>query len=120
MFTRLLLGFVLGMTLVTFSPGANAQGVLPRLSILGSSQGASLGGDIESLAFLTLMEAAKSAQDDLQAILADEQEIINEKESIRGLENRVEALTANISAVENRAALFGERILDHVSVSPWD
>ncbi len=42
-------------------------------------------GDIEAMAFLVLMQAAKSAQEDLKAIMDAVKDINNAKEKLRGL-----------------------------------
>ena len=50
-------------------------------AVLGSMNGA----DVEAIAFLVLMQAAKSAQEDLKSIMADVKEINEAKAKLRGL-----------------------------------
>src|SRR6476659_1623563 len=47
------------------------------------------GADIEALAFIVLMEAAKSAQEDLKAIMAEVKAMTNGKAKLRDLINKV-------------------------------
>jgi len=51
----------------------------PEFAILGSMPD----GDIEALAFLTLMQSAKSAQEDLRAIMAQVKAINGQKQTVR-------------------------------------
>jgi len=55
-------------------------------AVLGSMNGA----DIEAICFLVLMQAAKSAQEDLKAIMAGVKEINDSKAKLRGLLQKVQ------------------------------
>jgi hypothetical protein len=66
-----------------------AQAVTPEGGILGDLEGA----DIEALAFIVLMEASKSAQDDLKAIMSH-------VEAINTAKDRVRSYMASIGAAD--------------------
>lgn len=54
-------------------------------------------GDIEALAFLVLMEAAKSAQEDLKAIMDGVKLINKQKDGLRSVQDTVNKLAASSS-----------------------
>lgn len=67
-----------------------------QYAVLGSLNGA----DIEALAFLVLMQAAKSAQEDLKAIMARVKEINKQKEALRHANETMKTKDVNISPLQ--------------------
>lgn len=64
------------------------------------------GADIEALVFLTLMEAAKSAQEDLKQIMADVKAINRAKQALR----EVQCAISRDVAAATKAAMEGDGI----------
>lgn len=71
-------------------------------SVLGNLNG----GDIEAVAFLVLMQAAKSAQEDLKAIMAHVKAINNAKAALRSLMQKIDTdITTNKGQKKKRLPL---------------
>ncbi len=84
-----------GSTAPHVRPMGKAQGTT-SWAVLGSLDGA----DIEALCFIVLMEAAKSAQEDLRAIMDGVKAINAEKDSLRGSMQEVQQHQANLAATK--------------------
>jgi hypothetical protein len=75
---------------------AAREGQPDALASLASLPGPSGSEDIEALAFVVMMEAAKSAQEDLKEIMAEVKAMTNGKAKLRDLINKVNRdVTAN-------------------------
>lgn len=68
-------------------------------SVLGNLDGA----DIEAIAFIVMMEAAKSAQDDLKSIMQGVKDINKEKQKVRELTQESKQLEENESRLTDAA-----------------
>jgi hypothetical protein len=71
------------------------------------------GGDIEALAFLVLMEASKSAQEDLKAIMAGVKSINNAKKAQREILSKMQALSSTFAGVTSSQSLSGKKGSDN-------
>ena len=83
-------GVVLGKASGPVDVGAVQINAQKNWAVLGNMQGA----DIEALCFLVLMEASKSAQEDLKAVMAGVKAINNAKAQQRQNLGRVDTLVA--------------------------
>ncbi|MCA1814993.1 MAG: hypothetical protein LC746_01045 [Acidobacteria bacterium] len=74
-------------------------------AVLGNLDGV----DIEAVAFIVMMEATKSAQDDLKSIMQGVKDINKEKEKQRELMKELEALRENESRLTDEACRYIEQ-----------
>jgi len=82
---------------VSADPAKSVATVQSDIGLRFSGQG--LGSsDIEALAFLVMMEAAKSAQEDLKATMAEVKSVNEKKAALRSKEGKPTKVAANASA----------------------
>lgn len=81
-------------------------------SDLGGCNG---GADIEALAFIVMMQAAKSAQDDLKSIMQGVKEVNEGKAKLRAMETRPNAMSAITAQQLNADAVAINGKLDSMS-----
>lgn len=85
-------------------PADSAMGKAQAYGVLGSMNGQ----DIEAIAFLVLMQAAKSAQEDLKAIMAQVKNINEQKQKLRSaselLKNTQAITRIRLDSLKNIAA----------------
>lgn len=78
------------------SPDTEAKTLATQYAVLGNINSA----DIEALAFLVLMQAAKSAQEDLKAIMAGVRDINKKKEDLRHAHETMQRNGVNTAPVQ--------------------
>ena len=84
-----------------------AKGAFP--GVLGSASSS----DIEAIAFLVMMEAAKSSQDDLSDVMASVKAINNQKQALRKILDTVNKLEGSAKATD-----ASDPRLQHLNVTP--
>lgn len=72
------------------------DGLIQNIDTVDANIGSLLDGDIEAIAFIVMMEAAKSAQEDLKAIMDDVKEINDQKKAMRAAMAEVKAHLAEL------------------------
>jgi hypothetical protein len=72
--------------------------------------GAMADGDIMALAFIVMMEAAKSAREDLKAIMEGVKAINKQKDGWRQVSKQISTWTATLAGKEDEKNAFGEDI----------
>ncbi len=72
--------------------------------------GAMADGDIMALAFIVMMEAAKSAREDLKAIMEEVKAINKQKDGWRQVSKQISTWTATLAGKEDEKNAFGEDI----------
>jgi Arc/MetJ-type ribon-helix-helix transcriptional regulator len=97
-------GDVINAALQRMEVADGLAGAPADFAVLGDLNGA----DIEAVAFLVLMEAAKSAQEDLKAIMAEVKAMTRAKTKLRDLINKV-----NREVAANAGCDDGDRKLDY-------
>lgn len=77
-------------------PDTEAKTLATQYAVLGNMNNA----DIEALAFLVLMQASKSAQEDLKSIMAGVKDINKKKEALRHAQETMQKNGVNTSPVQ--------------------
>jgi len=100
------LSAIVAASLIVFATAAEAAGPAPSTSsnatapVSGEGSNATIGDmsglDIEAIAFLVLMQAAKSAQEDLKAVMAQVKAINNTKQQQRKLMQDAQRLASSV------------------------